>query len=648
MIIRKIKLRNIKSYYGEHVLELPRPTQDRNLHLLGAHNGSGKTTLFEAIKACLFATKDSPMLTANYLSRDTRAQEMEVEIEFEHAEQSYLLNRIWTINHRVHNTTSSRSTIVNSILENLDTKESHRGDDDDDIITDFVNNLVPQQISHFFLFDGEQIQEYTDAAADSVRDAIERLLGLHHYILLLKDIRSIERNLQSTRKNQLKTRDEHTEKLNLRDSTETNLKAKERQILQIKESIEEAEDWQKELERSMRQIEPIFDEDSKSKRRELEERCSRLRSDIESADRELQKFISHDLVIALFWQEIQRTYSELANACSFEDSSESLELEGMIQFLWEQRREVIAALSEDSPEHIQSLLAPTTENQIEESRYVAGIEHLAQILEDSGGKIWLIPDKIRKLNTDLNRSEHQLSALPSPDSIDVDMSSFQQGFKDNQRTLAQQRTSLNELLKEEKQLQQNLDKIEDDLRRFGNRDAEFRRADAQWRISVNVKKVLERFIDDYRSSRIRDLGDTLNRKFLQLTNSPKTIGRIEIDRDTYDINTILSSEANLGASEGSAGQKEVLAFSLIASVVELSNRQLPMIIDTPLARLDTLHRDNILSNFFPNVGEQVIILSTDAEVGFEQYQKLSRYLASEHHLRREGGQTSIEEGYLVQ
>ena len=62
MIIRKIKLRNIKSYYGEHVLELPRPNTSRNLHLLGAYNGSGKTTLFEAINACLFATQGKPIL----------------------------------------------------------------------------------------------------------------------------------------------------------------------------------------------------------------------------------------------------------------------------------------------------------------------------------------------------------------------------------------------------------------------------------------------------------------------------------------------------------------------------------------------------------------------------------------------------------
>lgn len=647
MIIRKIKLRNIKSYYGEHILELPRPTHGRNLHLLGAHNGNGKTTLFESVDACLFATRDNPILTASHLSRGIPAQDMEVEIEFEHDGQLYLLNRIWVVNPREPET-SSRSTTLNSFLENRETKESFRSGDDEETITAFVNYLVPRQISHFFLFDGEQIQEYTDASAESVRDAIERLLGLHHYIQLLQDVRQeIEPSLRRAR-NALNIREDHTEKLNARDSTETDLKANSRRICQIKKSINETRGSLEELERSISRIEPVFDEDFKSKRRELEGRRSRLQLDIESADGELKKLISNDLVITLFWQEIQRAYSEFSNGRLPNNSSELFELEGLVRFLWGHRHDVISALSEESPESLQTMLTPVTENQIEAALYDEGVQLLAQIIEGSSGKLWTILDRVTDLNAELNRTDHELSALPSPDSMDVDMRSFQQEFADNQRILVRHESSLDDLLNEGKRLQQELDKINDDLRRLGQRNEEFRRIDAQWTISVSVQKVLERFIDDYRSSRIRELEDTLNRKFHELTNSPETVDRIEIDRNTFDINTILRSEANLAASEGSAGQKEVLAFSLIASVVELSNKQLPMIIDTPLARLDTVHRDNILSNFFPNVGEQVIILSTDAEVGFEQYNKLSRYLASEHHLRRESGQTSINEGYLVQ
>ena len=379
----------------------------------------------------------------------------------------------------------------------------------------------------------------------------------------------------------------------------------------------------------------------------MEGKQDRLQRDIESAYGELKKLIANDLVVALFWQEIQRTHSELSNSHTPFDSSSPFELEGLIQFLWERRQRVISALREDSPSSLQSMLVPTTEIQIEETLYNEGLEHLAQMMEGSGSKLWSILDRIDNLNEELNRTSYGLGALPSLDFIDIDVRSFHQEVETNQKLLTRHESSLTTLGNEEKQLTKDLEYINDKLSELGERNSEFQRMDAQWTLCTNLQNVLERFISDYRSTRVEELEVTLDKKFRELTNSPEAIGRVEIDRGTFEINTILRSEANLAASEGSAGQKEVMAFSLIASVVELSDRQIPFIIDTPLGRLDTVHRDNILTNFFPNVGEQVIILSTDAEIGWQQQDALRPHLASEHHLKLEDGLTSIEEGYLV-
>ena len=646
MIIRKIKLRNIKSYYGEHILELPHPGAGRNLHLLGAHNGSGKTTLFEAINACLFATNNNPMLRANHLSRGVNAQNMEVELEFEDDNQSYRLSRIWTRNPGVPET-SARSVTLTSFLQNLTAGNSLRGEQDEELMSAFVNYLVPRQISHFFLFDGEAIQEYTEAPAESVRDAIENLLGLHYYIQLEKDLSQIEGDLRANR-NSLNINTEHNEKLGEHDIAEAKLKDVERRISQYQISIEENRREVRNAETRISSVDGIFDEDSKAKRRELESKREGFRSDIESADGEFKKLIANELMVSMFWQEIQQAYSEVSNGHTPDDLQEASELEGLIRFLWEQRREVISALNEESPASLQSILTLATENRLEESLYNQGVEQLAQMVEGSSGKLWTIPDKVTELNKELNLITHQLSSLPSPDSMDVNVRELQQEISDKRMILSQNENLLADLVNEQKRLQQELEQINDELHRLGEQDAKFQRANAEWTLCGRVRQVLKRFIENYRASRIGELEDTLNRKFLELTNSPETVGRVEIDRNTFAINTILRSEANLAASEGSAGQKEVMAFSLIASVVDLSQKQLPIIIDTPLARLDTIHRDNILANFFPRVAEQVIILSTDSEVGFDEYSKLSRYLASAHHLTREDGQTSIEEGYLVQ
>ena len=47
-----------------------------------------------------------------------------------------------------------------------------------------------------------------------------------------------------------------------------------------------------------------------------------------------------------------------------------------------------------------------------------------------------------------------------------------------------------------------------------------------------------------------------------------------------------------------------------------------MIIDTPLGRLDSHHRDKLIEHYFPFASHQVVLLSTDTEVD-------QRYFASE-------------------
>ena len=77
----------------------------------------------------------------------------------------------------------------------------------------------------------------------------------------------------------------------------------------------------------------------------------------------------------------------------------------------------------------------------------------------------------------------------------------------------------------------------------------------------------------------------------------------------------------------SAGEKEVFAVSLLWGLAQTSQLKLPIIIDTPLSRLDSTHRDNIVNNYFPNAGEQVVILSTDTEIDTNYYRSLKPHLS---------------------
>lgn len=644
MIIRRVKLRNIKSYYGEHTLDLQVANTGGQLHLIGAQNGSGKTTLFESVNACLFASQENPILKANDLSRGGDAQEMEVEIEFEHESQLHRLNRRW-VRRPGHRETSANSVSLISSVENVAAGDRLA---DDGEITRFINDLIPRQISHFFLFDGEQIQEFTDEAADSVREALERLLGLHHYIQLLSDLQPIERDLKDER-DSLDIGEDLNTKLRERDAAESELKDIDRNISRNEGAARRAKSDYDDLQRKVSDIDSVFDESYRARRRELEERRDNLNDDAGRKESELKSLISTELVVALFWPMIQDAYKEIVASPDYGKSQTSLEPEELVQFLWEQRSVITSALGEESPDTLQSILTPIAGVDTGQSLHYEGVETLARMVNDSSSLLWSTLASIDDINSELSQIVTDLNSLPSSDSITMDTRSLHQEMEEALTRKTRYENNLANLNSEKNRLAQELERLAAAISELSGKDSEFKRIESELILCRKVQRVLEHYIADYRATRVRELEDVFNRKFRELTNNPQVVSRVEIDRDSFDINVTLQSDANLAASEGSAGQKEVLAFALIASVVELSNKQLPIVIDTPLARLDDVHRNNILTKFFPEVGEQVIVLATDAEVGLDQRRRLEPYLASEHHLVRDAeGRTSIKGGYLVQ
>ena len=100
----------------------------------------------------------------------------------------------------------------------------------------------------------------------------------------------------------------------------------------------------------------------------------------------------------------------------------------------------------------------------------------------------------------------------------------------------------------------------------------------------------------------------------------------------------------------SAGEKQLLAISFLWGLARVSGRNLPIAIDTPLGRLDSSHRSNLVERYFPTASHQVILLSTDTEITEEHVKKLRTQdvIAREYLLRYSSTDkgTTIENGYF--
>ena len=86
-----------------------------------------------------------------------------------------------------------------------------------------------------------------------------------------------------------------------------------------------------------------------------------------------------------------------------------------------------------------------------------------------------------------------------------------------------------------------------------------------------------------------------------------------IDIQNFVVKLINQDGEAIAVKSQSAGQKQIAAISIFWALSKLSNRRLPLIIDTPLARLDAENRKNVIQNYYQNSSNQVIVLPTDTE-----------------------------------
>ena len=92
------------------------------------------------------------------------------------------------------------------------------------------------------------------------------------------------------------------------------------------------------------------------------------------------------------------------------------------------------------------------------------------------------------------------------------------------------------------------------------------------------------------------------------------VSKIQIDTDTLDV-TILDRDGHeLRKNQLSAGEQQMFAISIVWALARTSGYKAPVVIDTPMARLDSSHRANFVTRYLPAASSQVLVLSTDEEI----------------------------------
>ena len=174
-------------------------------------------------------------------------------------------------------------------------------------------------------------------------------------------------------------------------------------------------------------------------------------------------------------------------------------------------------------------------------------------------------------------------------------------------------------------------------------------ADRILKYSNMALEIIKRYRVELQKRKIDLLASTITECYLKLANKKNLIRKIDMDPDSLDWKCLSEDGNEIPRDSLSAGEKQLMVISVLWALAICSRKKLPVIIDTPLSRMDSLHRTTLITTYFPNAGEQTIILSTDSEIDEGYYRLMKENIGDEFTLNYDetSKSTSIQKGYLI-
>lgn len=160
--------------------------------------------------------------------------------------------------------------------------------------------------------------------------------------------------------------------------------------------------------------------------------------------------------------------------------------------------------------------------------------------------------------------------------------------------------------------------------------------------------ILDEYTLSLQKRKVSAVAETMTKCYKSLANKTSLIERIEMDPVTLDLHYINPEGKDVSRASLSAGEKQLMVISLLWALAICSKQKLPVIIDTPLSRLDSAHRSSVIHTYFPQASEQTIILSTDTEIDQSYYEMMKPDIGDEFTLiyDDDSKSTSICRGYF--
>ncbi len=661
MKFRKLTIENYKSFQFATEILFPIGEDGRSIFLIGGMNGAGKTSIMEAVTYCLYGGKtDDIFRNINRREKAKGNANVAFEIVIEMDDGSELIvKRSWTagaVSEPKPRDLSERLVVV---------RDGKRVSvQNQEIWQDFIRAAIPPGITQFFFFDGEKIQEIAadDHSEVRLKSSLEAALGIQYINRLASDIVYIK---QEERKGFVEISDED---LDFKQSELKREKSKQARKHQERDALRvDLDGFKDQLEEARKRFEAAFHvaPESREAMREQEKRrvvaANRL-AQVESEIRGLcEKALPFSIAGKLF-EGIRRQIEAERESASGEaikenaaalakrivrvvEEPEPIYTERLsAERLAELERRIFRLLKEGDPN------AEVTKVLDLSDRDAARVLNRMESLESSD--VFLLKpllEEAQNLETLLKQLEGAAGPGGALTGTERDLFEELQSVMESCSTQIGRKTEQLRLVEEDiLALDKRISEIEVEIEKlYEKHNVSKEKADFIDECDA-IASVLNQFVVRLRKNKVHLLQEKTFEMYRLLSSRSGLIKDITIDDKTYEIRITDRNGHEIRKSSMAAGEKEVFAISLLWGLAQTSELKLPIIIDTPLSRLDSTHRDNIVNNYFPNAGEQVIILSTDTEIDTNYYRALKPRLSGAASLEFDQRQelTTFRKGYF--
>ena len=681
MTIREIELNNFRIYKGKNKINLS-PDGDRNLIIVSGNNGFGKTTFLMSLVWCLYGKnmgKVDELYRKEIDEKGGYSKYIGNSLNFEaqkNGETKFSVAVTFT-DVEIPDTPCTEITIVRS----YDSATNY--DDELEILIDGRKNdlftgskeeiakeeeifirdyILPIEIAKFFFFDAEKIVSFAQINTPEQRKdlslAYSQVLGIQKYEDLKSELIRIQDDYR-------KASAKPQEKLEF-DGLISAIKIKEESIQNLIDEIDNLEDDRviKRHESAELQSQLIREGDLMS----IDEldRLNNRKTDLNTALREtedgLKDFyslipfgLSGGIMAELLSQlESEKAYKQ--NILQLEGINDKTDI--ILGDIEEARKDITFRIDYKTREfyetQIKQLIKKHFYNGFDDSKFenfstlhdfsqghIEDFTRLIVKVKDSKSSFELLFNKYSKLKAELFSIEKRIREAEKKaesdyvqklrarkEKLDREIDSIGEEIGEKRKEIE----SINEQVIAHKKQKEILSKKIDvaDQNRAVDNEAT--------RLIHKIQKFLIRFKDEKKKALAKKL-ETKLQSYLHKTNLvQKVIVDINGNGDDVDISLYDYDDKKIDNSILSMGERQMFASALLSALVDETEIEFPVFIDSPMQKFDPLHTKNVLTKFYPNVSKQVILFPLlKKELTEDEYRYIEPIVSKSYLISNEKG-----------